>query len=288
MVKVANTKARDVLIGRKIAAKWHGYTLLNRRLRSGVGTLPQVVVVGAQRSGSTSMYELLASHPEFLASTRKEVHYFDLNAGRPIEWYKAHFLPSGPGDTRIPFEITPYYLYHGGAIDSLLGQIPTVKMLVLLRNPVNRMVSHVQHSIAKGYEVRSLDQALRRSADGYDGEHQIRDFPKDRSFYVDLDHYTRQYVQRSDYAAQLRTLYSAAPREQVHVVDSDALFRSDAEELQMLAEFLNVDFDGRVLPHANTAVVRSGSEDFHDIARSIATDLNGDLSRVCGRSFTWQ
>src|SRR5690606_2828029 len=96
------------------ARRWAARCLTSRRR-----ALPDFVIIGAQRAGTTSLYSHLSEHSAILPAFRKEVHYFDVLADRSENWYRAHFpLRSeleASGQRRLTGEATPRYLYHPGA-----------------------------------------------------------------------------------------------------------------------------------------------------------------------------
>src|SRR5580692_9445955 len=123
--------------------------------------LPGFLIVGAQRCGTTSMYRALSEHPEVRkAVLHKGVHYFDMNYGRGLGWYRAHFpLARGGG---VTFESSPYYLFHPLAAERIAADLPGVKLIVLVRDPVERAYSAYTHERARGFETESFEQAIER------------------------------------------------------------------------------------------------------------------------------
>lgn len=123
-----------------------------------VSDLPHFVIVGAMRSGSTSLYRWLADHPRVFMAAAKEVRYFDQNYERGHQWYRAQFGPAGPGQVRG--EATPSYLAHPGALERLAHDVPGVVAIVVLRDPVDRAYSHYWMQRAKGRESRPWEQVV--------------------------------------------------------------------------------------------------------------------------------
>src|SRR5262249_58326892 len=117
------------------------------RLTSQARMLPCVIIVGAQRCGTTSMYRALSQHPAVLkAVLHKGVHYFDMNYDRGMSWYRAHFPLQATGRRAgriarapaITFESSPYYMFHPLDAERIARDLPDVKLLVLVRDPVER------------------------------------------------------------------------------------------------------------------------------------------------------
>src|SRR4051812_20031887 len=122
-----------------------------RHLSAPLRGLPSVLIIGAQKSGTTSLSSYLVEHPDMLPSLRKEVHYFSFNYERGVNWYRAHFpythhLRRGA----LTLDATPYYLVHPLVAQRAAQLLPHAKLVVLLRNPVDRALSHYQHEVRGG------------------------------------------------------------------------------------------------------------------------------------------
>ena len=125
--------------------------------------LPQAVILGAQKSGTSSLHYYLVQHPGVVAPLRKEVHYFDLNLARGEAWYRAHFgLDGEPG---VSIDSSPYYLYHPVVPARLHALLPGARLIVLLRDPVRRAYSHYWHERDKGRESLAFEDAVAAEAE---------------------------------------------------------------------------------------------------------------------------
>ncbi len=113
-----------------------------RKRSSGLRTLPNFLIIGAQKGGTTSLYAYLAQHPNVAEALTKEVHYFDYHYSQGLSWYKAHFPLASRMKDKITGEATPYYLYHPHAASRVQQLLPNAKLIILLRDPVERAYSH--------------------------------------------------------------------------------------------------------------------------------------------------
>ncbi|HEX9782521.1 MAG TPA: hypothetical protein VGA56_07280, partial [Opitutaceae bacterium] len=104
--------------------------------------MPDFIILGAQKAGTTSLYAYLLEHPQVLPARKKEVHYFDLRYERGERWYRSHF-PSqramqargrSLGNRVITGEATPYYLFYPRAPERVASVVPNAKFIVLLRD----------------------------------------------------------------------------------------------------------------------------------------------------------
>ena len=108
--------------------------------------LPDFLGIGTQKGGTTYLHGLLQEHPQVFLAHPKELHYFSLHHGRHVGWYADHFADASTGQRCG--EVTPYYLFHPLAAERIHAAIPNVKLVVLLRDPVERALSQYFHSLS--------------------------------------------------------------------------------------------------------------------------------------------
>src|SRR5581483_353597 len=134
------------------------YTVPTSRLRP----LPEFLIIGAQRTGTTSLYKYLYEHPQFVSATLKTkgVHFFDMRYDKGMAWYRAHFPTSAyraffrarHGCDLVTGEASPYYLFHPHVPYRLAQHMPDVKLIAMLRDPIERTYSMWQHELSRGFE----------------------------------------------------------------------------------------------------------------------------------------
>lgn len=207
---------------------------------------PDFIVIGAQRSGTTSLFRALVSHPRIVRPTfHKGVNYFDLNYFRGRSWYRGHFptVASARASTRrhgppVVFESSGYYLYHPDALARAARDLPAVKIVVMLRDPIERAYSAFEHERARGFEWEDFERALDLEDERLVGEiDRMRRNPAYESF----PHRHHSYVRRGQYAEQLRAVYALFPADRVHVMQSEAYFEDPNAEFRALTDFLEIE-----------------------------------------------
>ncbi len=207
---------------------------------------PSLLIAGAQRCGTTSMYKTLCQHPAVLpAVMHKGTHYFDTGYGHGRSWYLGHFplrvkaqsVSRAVGAPAITGESSPYYLYHPLAAGRIAADLPDSKVLVLLRDPVERAYSAHTHETARRYETESFERALELEPERIAGEEAklIAD-----PAYQSLEHQHHSYLARGRYVEQLERLSAAIGRERMHVVDSNRLFEEPGPVYDGILAFLGL------------------------------------------------
>ncbi|HEX8585649.1 MAG TPA: cytochrome P450 [Allosphingosinicella sp.] len=209
---------------------------LRLRLRAllGLGALPNAIVIGAMKSGTTSLFDYLTQHPDVCGSRIKELHYFDNNHRLGSRWYRANFAPRGE---RVLLESSPYYFFHPLAPARAAALVPDAKLILLLRNPVDRAYSHYNQNSEEGLEPLSFEDALEREAERLAGQEEaLASGAVERSH----AHQTFSYAAKGHYAPQLRRWLEHFPREQLLILKAEDLFRSPQESVDQVTDFLGI------------------------------------------------
>jgi hypothetical protein len=224
----------------------HAVTVNAGRLTHQARMLPGFLIVGAQRCGTTSMYRTLSQHPAILkAVLHKGVHYFDTGYDHDLAWYQGHFplrawaaaVRRVTGDTPLTFESSPYYLFHPLAAARISRDLPGVKLVVLVRDPVERAYSAHAHELARGFETEPFERALDLEEERLAG--QAEKIIADPGYHSH-DHQHHGYRARGRYADQLERLAQLVGRDRVHVVDSGLFFTDPERAYDHVLEFLSL------------------------------------------------
>ncbi len=246
--------------------------------------LPDFIIVGAQRSGTTSLYRYLSEHPDVLPAIRKEIHYFDLNYEKGVNWYRRHFplrrhidlLSKTRGVNVITGEASPYYLYYPLAPDRIYSTVPDVKIIIMLRNPVDRAYSHYFHEKRLGEERLSFEDAIRNE----------RERLLDNDGYFYHQHYS--YLSRGKYVEQVKRYFEVFIRENVLIIESEDFFDDTMTAYSNVLDFLGVE------KHSLNDVRAHYSLDYGEMDEGVRAELveffrpyNRELYRYLGSCFSW-
>ncbi|HSI79805.1 MAG TPA: sulfotransferase, partial [Solirubrobacterales bacterium] len=179
------------------------------------GALPNMVTIGAAKCGTTALHSYLGRHPETSMSRPKELNFFvaSHNWGRGLDWYRSHFDPGA----KVRGESSHLYAGHPvypGAAEKMARVIPDAKLILLVRDPIDRIRAHWAHNYAIRFERRPMREAVLEDPN---------------------------YISRSSYHLQLTRFLEHYPREQILVLEQPDLASDPAATLARVGEFLGLD-----------------------------------------------
>ncbi len=255
--------------------------------------LPDFLLIGAQKCGTTSLYSYLAEHPCIHSATVKEVGYFDRYYRRGLDWYRSQF-PSRLRKhyervvRRRPFftgEASSGYLLNPIALRRIAEVLPEVKLIVVVRNPVDRAYSHYQHTARIRIETLPFEEAIAlepdRLRDAWQSMLEGNDYP-------DLTIAWFAYLRTGLYADQLKVLFGLFPRDQVLIVSYEEFFADPRRGYARVVEWLGLpkwqpeDF-GRLNPGGGATLTGAVREQLVEYFRP----YNAELYELLGRKFAW-
>lgn len=245
--------------------------------------LPNLLVIGAQKSGTTSLHEFLAGHPELRMSRIKECHVL-WKADWSLRQYRAFFPPRSK--CRAPAvkhvgDSTPYYLFHPTAAISaqrldtaLRAEGRTLRAIVVLRDPVERAWSHYQHARRQGTETLSFREAFAAEAG--------------RLAQSAFSHQHHSYQSRGRYAEQLERWFAALGRERMLVLEFRELLAMDVSLRERLRSFLQLEapFTGE-MPRSNAGKGERIPEELRAMLEESFLAPNRALERLLGVRYPW-
>lgn len=179
------------------------------------GALPTFILIGAMKCGTTSLHQYLGAHPQIVVSDPKEPNFFLRRNEKDLTWYKQCFRGAAQAYGEASTNYTKYPTFRGvpGRMHALL---PDLKLLYLVRDPIERAVSHFAHNRVDGRESQSVDEAFRPVEDSH-------------------------YLQTSRYHFQLSQYLEHYPKERVLVIESERLRADRVSVLRKIFAFLGVD-----------------------------------------------
>ncbi|MFC4783448.1 sulfotransferase domain-containing protein [Nocardioides sp. MAHUQ-72] len=285
-----NEHSSAALLARRQARRLSDATL---EITAPLRMTPDFLIVGAQRCGTTSMFKTLMQHPDVVRPfLRKGVHYFDKSYDRGERWYRGHFplvatgWAKGRGRPVITGESSPYYMFHPLARQRLAADLPGVKLVVLLRDPVVRAYSGHSHEKARGFEDLDFEQALAAEPGRIAGERErLMAEPGYDSFH--WQHHA--YVTRGQYIEQLRALEHLVGRERLCVVDSGDFFVDPEPVFDEVRRFLGLAPCRDIVFEQHNARQRSPlSDELRLRLEEHYAPYDEELARWWGRTPSWR
>jgi hypothetical protein len=185
--------------------------------------LPSALIIGTMKGGTSTLNAWLRHHPQVMFSAIKEVHYFNDHYDRGERWYRTYFpLWEQWLGGRCALEATPAYLYRSSVVmPRMHALVPDARLILLLRNPVTRAISHYGHQVQRGVEHRPAAEALMSPDPPAKGK---------------PNHYKR----RGLYADQIEQVLGFYPREQLLVLRSEDFFTQPTAAYGRVQAFLGL------------------------------------------------
>ncbi|WP_374577417.1 sulfotransferase [Phenylobacterium sp.] len=235
------------------------------------------VVVGVQKAGTTALHDYLSNDPAYGMAIAKEAHFFDddsLNWKSPA--YESYHAQFDWNRSLIRGEATPIYIYWPNCLERMAAYNPDMKIVVMLRDPVERAWSHWKMEAARGVESHDFSWCIR------EGRRRLQcriPWGVDREI---------SYVERGFYGEQLERLFGVFPPSQVLIIEADDLKQRPADPLARLNAFLGAPSPAatdRRSVHVGPASSASLSK--HDIAlmRELYAEDNARLHALTGISY---
>lgn len=204
---------------------------------TGTGALPEFLIIGAQKAGTTSLFNYIMQSKQAWRPLRKEVHHFDEIKLRSLDAYRAFFpdqrklLNAGA----LTGEATPFYLFHPDAARRIAASNINPKLIVILRCPVERAWSHYRHELRKGREVLGFiealnieDSRLRGTADRVLDERHLEELRR------------HSYVARGQYMRQIRRYAALFDADRMLVISLDAMRENPSATVSRCCDFLGI------------------------------------------------
>ncbi len=274
-------------------------------MRAGYHTRPSFLIIGAQKSGTSALHSYLSRYPGIVPASRKEIHFFDqdLAYSRGVRWYHGHFpLPHRLGRHAVTFEATPSYLYRRKVPERILSYEPQMKLVVLLRDPVQRAYSQwnmyrLMFADRSGaFDVtRRASPAVREWADQMLPRQAFHEFEQavqeEMAIMADDTESPPDYLRRGLYYGQLLRYFGYFGRDQIFVAESKEL-RDDPERvLNGIIDFLGMpsyDWRSQLLTMVHVRQYEQKmTNQMESFLRQFYRPHNDQLYELLGREYAW-
>lgn len=216
-----------------------------RKATSSIRMKPDFIIIGAQKGGTTTLYDYLIQNKCVTAAYKKEIHFFDNDFERGLSWYSSRFPTKlkrywhqyKHENRLITGEASPYYIFHPLCPERIARTLPHVKLIVMLRNPIDRAYSHYQMNVRQGLESLSFETAIEVEQERIQGEQEK---------IINISNYTNptyakySYLSRGIYINQIKKWSNFFPEEQFCILNSESFFQSPLKIIEKVANFLAI------------------------------------------------
>jgi Sulfotransferase domain len=293
---VASTLKR--LAPHDIRDRAKGVVRLATTASAGLRPPPDFLIVGTKRGGTTSLWNWLLQHPLVLplvpaVQNLKSAHYYYWHYDRGASWYRGFFplattrrlAARRHGSEPVSGEASPYYLFDPRVPGRVAADLPEVRIIVLLRDPVERAYSHHRERVHEGVEDLSFRQALDAEDGRLDGE--LARMERE-PFYYSRPHDWYSYRQRGVYAPQLRRWQEVVPPSRLVVLRSEDMYAQPQAVYDEVTTFLGLPRQALLRPERYNYHPAQGIDvDLRESLAAYYEPHNRELEDLLGRRMDW-
>jgi tetratricopeptide (TPR) repeat protein len=246
---------------------------------------PQFLIIGVMKGGTTSLYEYLIQHPQIVPGLQKEIDFFNYQFNLGLDWYISHFPALPQSGQFLTGEASPTYLLDLNAAQRIFDHFPKIKLLIILRNPVDRAISQYYDNFNwLGWEKRSLSEAIQSEIEVLNALDDPTKIQNNSPFWK-----TQQgHLWRGLYVYFIEKWMQIFPREQFLILRSEDLYAHPQATMEQVFEFLEISPDQ--LPHYQQYTAGSYSQVPQEIREQLSAFFkphNQRLEAFLNRKFNW-
>ena len=258
------------------------YRIMTNQLR----VLPDFVVIGSTKSGTTSLHYYLIQHPRIISE--RNVHFFEYMQTNSIEWYRAHFPTKAYKNFKklTVGEQTATYLFHPLIPKRIHTTIPNAKLIVVLRNPVDRAYSNYKHQVREGIEKRTFEEAIK-------SELKRIEICKNNSEYkINNDDFSNHvifsYLRHGIYVDFIKAWMEFFTKEQFLILPTYDLNNNRAKFLKQVFDYLNVqNFEIKDVERQNVGEYKKLDKSMRKFLVDYYRPHNERLFKLLEKNFDW-
>lgn len=242
---------------------------------------PDFIIAGASKSGTSSIYYYLSRHPQVLLSHKKELDFYWQHFERGIDWYLAHFPTITDRPDFLTGEATPNYLRFPQVAERIKDTSPQTKIIILLRNPVDRVISWHYHKFNTGLTKLNLATAITTEIDRLAtiSEAQI----------TKTGFYEPDNIMSSLYLYKLKPWIETLGREQFLIIKSEDFYLHPAIHMEQVFKFLNLpSYSLAHYPQVNAGSYQDTDPELRKILVDYFAPYNQQLEKYLGMEFGWE
>ena len=258
----------------------------SRYLNTKKRLLPDFIIIGEAKCGTTSLFKYITQNNKFISPLKKEIHFFDYKYNKGLRWYKSHFPLNGKmrNSGIITGEATPYYLSHPKAFYRIKETLPNVKLIIMLRNPVDRALSSFYNQKRIGLE----DIADFKNACSIEKE---RIYGTENTIFEESDfnynHKYYSYLNRGIYYDNLSRYLTLFKKDQILILEFDEFFNNVNRGYEKVIDFLNLEEQKIINKVYNKGTYKEMEKDLRIKLLDFYKVHNQKLFNLIGKSYDW-
>jgi len=255
---------------------------------------PELIILGTQKSGTTSLFDVLNNLPEFNGSLTKEVHFFDINYKNGYKWYLNNFAPSR--QKIINFEASPSYLFYPFVPQRICDFNKNIKLIIILRDPIERAFSAWNmykklHSINYPFTNKNLPDSwgeLLKLYPEFPTFEQIIDF--ELNTMDSKKSFNPSIIARGKYAEQIERYYKLFDKMNILILDNNDLKTNKVKIINKVYSFMNIDKKINTIKsdNKNIGIYKSDMKnETYNFLKQYYQKPEQDLQNLLGKKMSW-
>jgi len=270
--------------------KWFDPGII-RTITFPIRVLPDFLIIGMQKSGSSALYDYIIRHPNIHPALRKETHFFELEMGRRS--YRSYFptifkkfiVSKINKEKFLTGEATPNYTFFPYCAEKIYEKLPKSKLIIILRNPVDRAYSQYQMKVRRHQEDLSFEEGIEQEKERLYKDERTSDL----EYYNSRNFNLYAYLSRGLYAQQLKIWFKLFPKEQFFILSTEELKNNESDMLNKIFEFL--DLPKFTLGKVEKVLVGNYKSKMNDETRTKLIEYfkphNEEFFKMIGKKFDW-
>ena len=254
-----------------------------------IRSLPDFMIIGTARSGTTSLYYDICQHPCVLPAAYDELGYFDSNFHLGLNWYRSLFptlfskwLVKQKKQFAITGEDTPFYIWDPIVAKRILKNLPKIKLIVLLRNPVDRAYSNYHLGVRSGTENLSFEDAIKLEIK------RLEEINEESKSSIEKYAIRRSYLAKGFYADQLKIWLEIFNLNQLLIISTEDLKSNPQKVINKIYNFLEIPDNHKLIPEKQKkAVYPEMKKETREFLIDFYKKNNTELFSLIGQKFDW-
>ena len=256
---------------------------LPRLLSANQRKSPDFILIGAHKAGSSALYRHLYAHPDLVRAFRKEPDYFSIKYNNSQNWYKAHFPLSS--SKSICGDGSPSYFSHPLTASRVKKDLGDIKLILIVRNPVQRAISHYFHSVRYGWQNEEISIEKLAASDQLIADW---DRMKTEEGFLSKSYFRLAYLHRGDYAVHLTSWLEHYDLSQILILRNEDLSENPEALYNQAIKFLNLkEWSPESFGRFNVGIPKKYDDSIVNWLKEYYAPKIQEFEEICGRSFHW-